>query len=134
MNMPSLITLPNGPKMRATFSVTELNRRLAMLRAQLQALELDAVVLTSIHNVNYFGDFLYCSFGRSYALVVTQDRSTLITTNIDGGQGYRRSLGDNLIYTDWQRDNYFRAVREAVPQGARRVRPRVRPCQPRSST
>ncbi len=121
MNMPSLITLPNGPKMRATFSVTELNRRLAMLRAQLQALELDAVVLTSIHNVNYFGDFLYCSFGRSYALVVTQDRSTLITTNIDGGQGYRRSLGDNLIYTDWQRDNYFRAVREAVPQGARRV-------------
>lgn len=52
---------------------------------------------------------------------MTQDRSTLITTNIDGGQGYRRSLGDNLIYTDWQRDNYFRAVREAVPQGARRV-------------
>jgi len=119
--MPSLINLPNGPKMRATFSVAEMNRRLAMLRVQMQALQLDAVVLTSIHNVNYFGDFLYCSFGRSYALVVTQDRSTLITTNIDGGQGYRRSLGDNLIYTDWQRDNYFRAVREAVPQGARRV-------------
>lgn len=121
MSMPSLINLPNGPKMRATFSVAEMNRRLAMLRVQMQALQLDAVVLTSIHNVNYFGDFLYCSFGRSYALVVTQDRSTLITTNIDGGQGYRRSLGDNLIYTDWQRDNYFRAVREAVPQGARRV-------------
>ncbi|TXR41418.1 M24 family metallopeptidase [Ectopseudomonas mendocina] len=121
MSMPSLITLPNGPKMRATFSVTELNRRLVMLRAQMQVQQLDAVVLTSIHNVNYFGDFLYCSFGRSYALVVTQDRSTLITTNIDGGQGYRRSLGDNLIYTDWQRDNYFRAVRETVPQGARRV-------------
>ncbi len=121
MSMPSLITLPNGPKMRATFSVTELNRRLVMLRAQMQVQQLDAVVLTSIHNVNYFGDFLYCSFGRSYALVVTQDRSTLITTNIDGGQGYRRSLGDNLIYTDWQRDNYFRAVRETLPQGARRV-------------
>lgn len=121
MSMPSLITLPNGPKMRATFSVKELNRRLAMLRVQMQAHQMDAVVLTSIHNVNYFGDFLYCSFGRSYALVVTQDRSTLITTNIDGGQGYRRSLGDNLIYTDWQRDNYFRAVRETVPQGARRV-------------
>jgi len=121
MSMPSLINLPNGPKMRATFSVAEMNRRLAMLRVQMQALQLDAVVLTSIHNVNYFGDFLYCSFGRSYALVVTQDRSTLITTNIDGGQGYRRSLGDNLIYTDWQRDNYCRAGREAVPQGARRV-------------
>lgn len=121
MSMPSLITLPNGPKMRATFSIAEMNRRLTLLRSQMQNLQLDAVVLTSIHNVNYFGDFLYCSFGRSYALVVTQDRSTLITTNIDGGQGYRRSLGDNLIYTDWQRDNYFRAVREAVPQGARRV-------------
>lgn len=121
MSMPSLITLPNGPKMRATFSIAEMNRRLTLLRSQMQNLQLDAVVLTSIHNVNYFGDFLYCSFGRSYALVVTQDRSTLITTNIDGGQGYRRSLGDNLIYTDWQRDNYFRAVREAVPQQARRI-------------
>lgn len=65
MSMPSLINLPNGPKMRATFSVAEMNRRLAMLRVQMQALQLDAVVLTSIHNVNYFGDFLYCSFGRS---------------------------------------------------------------------
>lgn len=121
MTMPSLITLPNGPKMRSTFSLEEMNRRLTMLRKHMQQEQIDAVVLTSIHNINYFGDFLYCSFGRSYALVVTEDRSILITTNIDGGQGYRRCFGDNLIYTDWQRDNYFRAVREAVPQSAQRI-------------
>ncbi|WP_372965928.1 M24 family metallopeptidase [Marinobacter sp.] len=121
MSMPSLITLPNGPKMRPTFTLTEMNRRLSQLRATMQQQGIDAVVLTSIHNINYFGDFLYCSFGRSYALVITENDSTLITTNIDGGQGYRRSIGNNLVYTDWQRDNYFAAVREAVPQSARRI-------------
>lgn len=121
MTMPRLITLPNGPKMRPTFSLEEMNRRLSLLRTSMQQEGVDAVVLTSIHNINYFGDFLYCSFGRSYALVITADDSTLITPNIDGGQGYRRSIGDNLVYTDWQRDNYFAAVREVVPRSARRI-------------
>ncbi len=121
MIMPSLITLPNGPKMRPTFSREEMSRRLDLLRSTMRKEDLDAVVLTSIQNINYFGDYLYCSFGRSYALVITEKDSTLITPNIDGGQGYRRSIGNNLVYTDWQRDNYFAAVREAVPQSARRV-------------
>lgn len=121
MDMPSLITLNNGPKVRPTFSAPEVNRRLGLLRAHMAEQSLEAVVLTSIHNINYYGDFLYCSFGRSYALVVTQDTSVLITTNIDGGQGYRRCYGENLIYTDWQRDNYVVAVKEALPGKARRV-------------
>ncbi len=121
MTMPSLINLPNGPKIRPTFSLEEMTQRLERLRTIMQQQDVDAVVLTSIQNINYFGDFLYCSFGRSYALVVTQEGSTLITTNIDGGQGYRRSIGENLIYTDWQRDNFFRAVREAVPMRARSI-------------
>lgn len=121
MTMPSLINLPNGPKIRPTFSLEEMMQRLERLRTIMQQQDVDAVVLTSIQNINYFGDFLYCSFGRSYALVVTQEGSTLITTNIDGGQGYRRSIGENLIYTDWQRDNFFRAVREAVPMQARSI-------------
>lgn len=119
MTMPRLITLPNGPKMRPTFSLEEMNRRLSLLRSSMQKEGVDAVVLTSIHNINYFGDFLYCSFGRSYALVITENDSTLITPNIDGGQGYRRSIGDNLVYTDWQRDNYFAAVKAVVPENAR---------------
>jgi creatinase len=121
MDMPSLITLKNGPKVRPTFSAGEMNRRLSMLRSHMAEQSIEAIVLTSIHNINYYGDFLYCSFGRSYALIVTHDTSVLITTNIDGGQGYRRSLGDNLIYTDWKRDNYILAIKDGLPADARRV-------------
>ena len=121
MHMPQLITLKNGPKVRPTFSVSEMNRRLSLLRAHMTEQAIDAVVLTSIHNVNYYGDFLYCSFGRSYALVVTPDTSVLVTANIDGGQGYRRAHGDNLVYTDWKRDSYVAAVKQVLPKTARRI-------------
>lgn len=45
-----------------------------------------AVLFTSHHNINYCSDFVYCRFGRDYGLVVTQDACTTITANIDGGQ------------------------------------------------
>jgi creatinase len=51
--------------------------------------------------------------------VVTQDGATSISANIDGGQPWRRTCGDNLVYTDWQRDNYFRAVQQLVPNRGR---------------
>ena len=54
MHMPQLITLKNGPKVRPTFSVSEMNRRLSLLRAHMTEQAIDAVVLTSIHNVNYY--------------------------------------------------------------------------------
>ena len=117
--MDALKTIRNGERVRATFSADEMNRRLAALRTHMAAHDLDAVLLTSIHNVNYFSDFLYCSFGRAYGLVVTEDKATTISANIDGGQPYRRSFGDNLVYTDWQRDNFFQAVRELVPDRGR---------------
>lgn len=82
--------------------------------------DMDAALFTSLHNINYFADFVYCGFGRPYGLVVTADRSTTISANIDGGQPWRQSFGDHLVYTDWQRDNYFHAVRQLIP-GARRV-------------
>lgn len=80
---------------------------------------LDAALFTSIHNINYFSDFLYCTFGRTYGLVVTANRAVTISANIDGGQPARRTFGDNLIYTDWQRDNYLRAVQKLIPDGSR---------------
>jgi creatinase len=75
---------------------------------------IDAALFTSIHNVNYFSDFLYCAFGRPYGLVVTQDDATTISANIDGGQPWRRSFRQNLVYTDWQRDNFFRAIQDVL--------------------
>jgi creatinase len=72
------------------------------------------MLLTSMHNIAYYSGFLYCSFGRPYACVVTADRSVTVSANIDGGQPWRRCHGENLVYTDWQRNNYWRAVKSVV--------------------
>ena len=80
---------------------------------------LDSAIFTSYHNINYYSDFLFCHFGRFYAFVVTHDTATSVSANIDGGQPWRRTYGDNLIYTDWQRDNYFRAIQQLAPAGGR---------------
>lgn len=113
--MPDLKTIYNGEKAKPTFSKNEMDRRLTSLRKHMAKENIDAVLFTSIHNINYYSDFLYCSFGRPYGLVVTQDGSTSISANIDGGQPWRRTYGDNIVYTDWQRDNYFRAVKKLIP-------------------
>jgi len=114
MTLPSTITIKNGPRAQGIFSETEMNSRLAKLRAHMAEEDIAAVLFTSIHNINYYNDFIYCSFGRPYGLVVTQTDSTSITANIDGGQPYRRGFGNNIIFTDWQRDNYFVAVQELI--------------------
>jgi creatinase len=109
----------NGPKAVATFSEAEMSRRLAQLRRVMADHRLDAAIFTSYHNINYYSDFLYCSFGRPYALVVTQDKATTVSANIDGGQPHRRSFGENLVYTDWQRDNFFKAIQDLSPAKGR---------------
>ncbi len=119
MDRPRTFTIENGAKAAPTFSEREMSARLARLRAHMASEDVDAVLFTSIHNINYFTDFVYCSFGRPYGLVVTQDRSTTISANIDGGQPWRQSFGDQITYTDWQRDNYYAAVRELIPRSRR---------------
>ena len=119
MERPRTLVLRNGDKALLTFSAEEMGARVAKLREHMAAESIDAALFTSIHNVNYFADFLYCSFGRSYGLVVTGERHTTISANIDYGQPWRQSFGDNLVYTDWHRDNFFVAVRELVPARAR---------------
>ncbi|PSJ43900.1 creatininase [Zobellella taiwanensis] len=121
MQMPNTLTIPNGEKVRGMFSEAEMRSRQQKLRQYMAASDVDAVLFTSYHNINYFSDFVYCRFGRDYGLAVTQDIHTTITANIDGGQPYRRNaLGDNLVYTDWQKDNFFRAVQQLIG-GAKRV-------------
>ncbi|UTW12120.1 M24 family metallopeptidase [Marinobacterium rhizophilum] len=120
LTMPQTLQLPNGDKVRPTFSKAELQSRLDKLRRYMAENDVQAVLFTSYHNINYYSDFVYCRFGRDYGLVITQDSYTTITANIDGGQPYRRNqLGDNVIYTDWQKDNFFYATRQLVKDGGK---------------
>ncbi|MEX2407892.1 MAG: aminopeptidase P family protein, partial [Rhodovibrionaceae bacterium] len=117
--MERLKKIENGDKAVPSFTQEEMARRLQALRDWMAAQGVDRVLFTSYHNINYFADFLYCAFGRRYGLVVSQDQLTVIAANIDGGQPWRRSFGDCLTYTDWERDNYFHAVASLVPDGGR---------------
>jgi creatinase len=114
MTPPSLINIPNGDHVAGTFSAQEMQRRLDSLRGLMVELSIDTALMTSYHNINYYGDFLYCSFGRSYGLVINEKSQTSISANIDGGQPARRTAGDNLVYTDWQQDNYYKAVASLI--------------------
>lgn len=121
MTLPSLIRIENGEKVRNTFSREEYFGRQRKLRKYMSDNEIDGVLFTSYHNINYYADFLYCSFGRKYGLAITQEKVVSISANIDGGQPWRRTVGDyNIVYTDWQRDNYYRAVKEEL-HGKRRI-------------
>lgn len=116
-DLPDLKSIPNGEKVRGTFSAAEMDSRLNKLRKYMAQERIGHVLFTSYHNVNYYSDFLYTSFGRPYGLVVTASKSTSISANIDAGQPWRRTFGDNLVYTDWRRDNYFRAVQKLIKDG-----------------
>ncbi len=112
--LQNILTIHNGDKVARVFSDAEIEGRLKRLRAHMAAAGIDAVLFTSYHNINYFNDFVYCSFGRPYGLAVTQDASTAIVANIDCGQPWRRGYGGTITYTDWRRNNYFRAVAQEV--------------------
>ena len=114
VSRPDFFSFPNGEKAPSAFSRSEYDRRLAGLRAIMAERDIDAAILTSMHGVAYYSGFLYCAFGRPYACVVTQDRSVTVSANIDGGQPWRRSADENVVYTDWRRDNYWRAVSDIV--------------------
>ena len=100
------------------FAASEYDARLAGLRRIMAEAGVDACVLTSMHNIAYYSGFLYCSFGRPYGLVVTATDSVTISAGIDAGQPWRRCHGDNITYTDWQRDNYWRAILSVTGSGA----------------
>lgn len=106
--------LHNGTKERLTFSDAEMDRRLAGLRQIMAEQDLDVCVLTSYHNIKYYSDFLYTSFGRPYGLVVTPDEQYTVSANIDGGMPWRRTFGDNVVYTDWQRNNFFWVIGDSL--------------------
>ena len=119
-NRPEFFTSHNGDKAPLPFSKGEYERRLTSLRKVMADRDIPVVLLTSMQNIAYYSGFLYCSFGRPYGCVVTQDACTTVSANIDAGQPWRRSVEDNVIYTDWQRNNYWRAVAN-LTGGAKRI-------------
>jgi creatinase len=110
----------NGPKRWSPFSEAEMARRQNDLRGHLAKAGIDVAILTSYHGVCYYSGFLYCYFGRKYACVIDAQSTTTVTAAIDGGQPWRRTFGDNITYTDWRKDNYYRALQGLV-KGARRI-------------
>ena len=99
------------------FAASEYDARLKGLRRIMEENGVDAAVFTSMHGIAYYSGFLYCSFGRPYGLVVTPTESVTISAGIDAAQPWRRCHGDNITYTDWQRDNFWRAVASVAGEG-----------------
>jgi len=114
---PESYRFHNGQKAWLPFEVEEYEARVAGLRTRMQEVGATGAVFTSMHNIAYYSGFLYCSFGRPYGLVVTATDCVTISAGIDAGQPWRRSFCDNITYTDWQRDNYWRAVASVCGTG-----------------
>ena len=110
MKRSNFFQFVNGPKARLPFSDKEYENRLKGLRKIISENNLEAVILSSMQNIAYYSGFLYCSFGRPYCCVVDEKRNIVVSANIDAGQPNRRCYGENLIYTDWERDNYLKAI------------------------
>jgi len=110
MERPDFFTLKNGDKAKLPFTEKEYKRRLDNLRNVMSDNNFDMIILTSMHNIAYYTGFIYCSFGRPYGCVITKNKVSTISANIDASQPWRRSCADNVIYTDWKRDNYLKAI------------------------
>ena len=42
--------------------------------------------------------------------LLQQNKISTISANIDASQPWRRSHCDNVIFTDWKRDNFLKAI------------------------
>ena len=110
MERPDFFELKNGSKVKLPFSDEEYNNRLNKLREVMSKNNLDMIILTSMHNIAYYTGFIYCSFGRPYGCVITEKKIVTISANIDASQPWRHSFCENIIYTDWKRDNFLKAI------------------------
>ncbi|CUH79365.1 aminopeptidase P family protein [Tropicibacter naphthalenivorans] len=118
MERPQFYRFHRGERV-LPFAPAEYDQRLAGLRALMREAGVDACVFTSMHNIAYYSGFLYCAFGRPYGLVVTDTESVTISAGIDAAQPWRRCHGDNITYTDWERNNYWRAIASVTGTGKR---------------
>lgn len=116
MNRPEFYRFHQGAR-ALPFDISEYETRLSRLRSDMADAGVDACVFSSMHNVAYYSGFLYCAFGRPYACVVTQSDCVTISAGIDAAQPWRRSHADSITYTDWKRNNYWRAILSVTGTG-----------------
>ena len=93
MERPDFFTLRNGEKVKLPFSPKEYQDRVDKLRKAMSENDIEITILTSMHNIAYYSGFIYCSFGS---------------------QPWSRSHCDNIIYTDWKKDNFFKAINSII--------------------
>ena len=116
MERPDFFTLKNGEKAKLPFSNEEYNQRLNKLRSIMDKDNLDMIILTSMHNIAYYSGFIYCSFGRPYGCIITENKIVTISANIDASQPWRRSHCENIIFTDWKKDNFLKAITSIIDE------------------
>ncbi len=116
MERPDFFTLKNGEKAKLPFSNEEYNQRLNKLRSIMDKDNLDMIILSSMHNIAYYSGFIYCSFGRPYGCIITENKIVTISANIDASQPWRRSHCENIIYTDWKKDNFLKAITSIIDE------------------
>jgi creatinase len=114
INRVDYFSMKNGSKAKLPFSNSEYKNRQEKLKKIMSNNNLDMIILTSMHNVAYYTGFIYCSFGRPYGCIITEKKIVTISANIDSGQPWRRSVCDNIVYTDWKRDNFLKAVVKVI--------------------
>ena len=110
MERPDFFELKNGSRANLPFTDQEYKNRLNKIRKTMSKNKIDMVILTSMHNVAYYTGFIYCSFGRPYGCIITEKKIITISANIDASQPWRRSNCENIIYTDWKKDNFLKAI------------------------
>lgn len=64
------------------FSKSEFVGRLSVFRKYMEDNEIDAAVFNSIANICYYSGFTLIGFGRMTGLVVTQDKTSVITASV----------------------------------------------------
>ena len=52
---------------------------------------------------------------------MTHEKQTSVSALVDGGQPWRRTYGENIIYTDWKKDNFIHAVKEVLGEGTKNI-------------
>jgi len=120
--VPHVFTQENGEKVPTTFSPEEFERRLKNAREVMAEKDLDALVLTSMHNIKYYSDLVPSPFGRTFGLVITPEDSITVTPWVDGGMPWRTTYGKNIVYSDWESKNMLRAVQHTLDE--RNIKPR----------